>query len=275
MIKLTSVPQLEAQALAVRREIIRMLGEAGSGHPGGSLSAADIVTALYFNVMNHDPKNPKWADRDRFVLSKGHGAPVLYSALALAGYFSKEKLLTLRKLGSPLQGHPDMRRLPGLEASTGSLGQGLSIAIGIALNQRLEKKDYYTYVLLSDGETNEGQTWEAIASTAHYRLDHLIAILDYNKFQLDDATKKILDLEPMADKWKSFNWHVREINGHNMKEILEAFQWAKNRTGRPAVIIAHTIKGKGVSFMENNNEFHGVAPSKEETQKALLELGEK
>ncbi len=275
-IKLTTLSQLQTKALEIRREIIRMLGEAGSGHPGGSLSATDIVTALYFNVMNHDSKNPKWADRDRFVLSKGHAAPVLYAALALSGYFPKEKLLTLRKFGSPLQGHPDMRRLPGLEASTGSLGQGLSIAIGMALNQRLEKKNYYTYALLSDGETNEGQTWEAIASAAHYRLDHLIALLDYNKFQLDDATKKILDLEPMAEKWASFNWHVREIDGHNMEEILEAFRWAKHDVkDRPAVIIAHTIKGKGVSFMENNNEFHGVAPTREETAKALLELGEK
>ncbi len=274
-IKLNTIPELKAKALEIRREIIRMLGEAGSGHPGGSLSATDIMTALYFNVMNHDPKNPKWPDRDRFVLSKGHASPVLYSALALSGYFPKEELLTFRKLGSPLQGHPDMRRLPGLEASTGSLGQGLSIGLGIALNQRIEKKNYYTYVMLSDGETNEGQTWEAIASVGHFRLDHLIVILDYNKFQLDDSVKKILDLEPMADKWRSFNWEVREIDGHNMEEILSAFAWAKKVRGKPSVIIAHTIKGKGVSFMENNNEFHGVAPTKEETAKALAELGEK
>lgn len=273
-IKLTTLAELEKKALEVRREIIRMLAAAGSGHPGGSLSAADIVTALYFNVMNHDPKNPKWPERDRFVLSKGHGAPALYAALALAGYFPKEDLITLRKLGSPLQGHPDMRRLPGLEASTGSLGQGLSIATGIALNQRLEGRPYYTYALLSDGETNEGQTWEAAASAGHFGLDHLVAILDYNKFQLDDATKKILNLEPMAEKWKSFNWAVREIDGHNMSEILAAFDWAKKEVrGKPAMIVAHTIKGKGVSFMENNNEYHGVAPTKEETLRALEELG--
>ncbi len=274
-IKIQSAEALCAKALEIRREIIRMLGEAGSGHPGGSLSAADILAALYFNVMNYDPQNPKWADRDRFILSKGHGAPALYAALALAGYFPKEMLLTLRKLGSPLQGHPDMRRLPGLEASTGSLGQGLSIGVGSALNGRLTKKNYYTYVLLSDGETNEGQTWEAVASAAHFKLDHLIAILDCNKFQLDDSTKKILNLEPMADKWRAFNWAVREIDGHNMKEILDAFAWAKNVKGQPGIIIAHTVKGKGVSFMENNNEFHGVAPTRPETVSALAELGEK
>lgn len=274
-IKIQSAEALCAKAMELRREIIRMLGEAGSGHPGGSLSAADILTALYFQVMNYDPQNPKWADRDRFILSKGHGAPALYAALALAGYFPKKMLLTLRKLESPLQGHPDMRRLPGLEASTGSLGQGLSIGVGSALNGRLTKKNYYTYVLLSDGETNEGQTWEAVASAAHFKLDHLIAILDYNKFQLDDSTKKILDLEPMADKWRAFNWAVREIDGHNMREILDALAWAKSVKNQPSIIIAHTVKGKGVSFMENNNEFHGVAPTREETVKALAELGEK
>lgn len=273
--KIQSIDGLCAKALEIRREIIRMLGEAGSGHPGGSLSATDLLTALYFNVMNYDPKNPKWADRDRFILSKGHGAPALYAALALAGFFSKDMLLTLRKLGSPLQGHPDMRRLPGLEACTGSLGQGLSIGVGSALNGRLTKKDYDTYVLLSDGEINEGQTWEAVASAAHFKLNHLIAILDYNKFQLDDSTKKILDFEPMADKWRAFNWAVREIDGHNMKEIVDAFAWAKSVKNQPSIIIAHTVKGKGVSFMENNNEFHGVAPTREETVKALAELGEK
>ena len=203
--KIQSVEALCAKALEMRREIIRMLGEAGSGHPGGSLSCTDILAALYFNAMNYDPKNPKWEDRDRFILSKGHGAPALYAVLALAGFFPKEMLITLRKLESPLQGHPDMRRLPGLEASTGSLGQGLSIGVGSALNQRLMKKSYRTYVLLSDGEINEGQNWEAIASAAHFKLDSLTAILDYNKFQLDDSTKNILDFEPMADKWRAFN----------------------------------------------------------------------
>jgi transketolase len=275
MKNLASVQELEDKAREIRREIIRMLGVSGSGHPGGSLSSADIVTALYFNVMNHDPSNSKWEDRDRFILSKGHACPVLYVALALCGYFQKEQLLTFRKLGSPLQGHPDMRRLPGVEASTGSLGQGLSIAIGMALNAKLEGKSYYAYTLISDGETNEGQTWEAVASAAHYQLNHLIVVLDYNKFQLDNHVKKILNLEPMADKWRSFNWAVREIDGHNMKEILEAFQWAKKQSGQPSIIIAHTIKGKGVSFMENNNEFHGAAPTPEEAERALQELGGK
>jgi len=275
MQKLVNIPDLCAKAREMRCEIIRMLGEAGSGHPGGSLSCADLLTALYFNALKHDPKNPKWPDRDRLVLSKGHGAPALYAALALCGYFPKEQLLTLRQLGSPLQGHPDMRKLPGLEASTGSLGQGLSIGIGIALAQILDKKDYRTYVVLSDGECNEGQIWEAAASAAHFKLNHLIAILDYNKYQLDGAVKDILDMEPMAKKWESFGWNVCEIDGHNMVEILEALEWAEKQGGAPSMIIAHTIKGKGVSFMENNNNFHGVAPTQEETVKALQELGGK
>ncbi|HNV86624.1 MAG TPA: transketolase [Candidatus Omnitrophota bacterium] len=275
MQKLVNIPDLCAKALEMRREIIRMLGEAGSGHPGGSLSCADLLTALYFNVMRHDPENPKWSDRDRLVLSKGHGAPALYAALALCGYFPKKELVTLRQLGSPLQGHPDMRKLPGLEASTGSLGQGLSIGIGIALAQILDKKDYRTYVMISDGECNEGQIWEAAASAAHFKLNHLIGILDYNKYQLDGAVQDILNMEPMAQKWESFGWNVCEIDGHNMVEILEALEWAGKQAGGPSMIIAHTVKGKGVSFMENNNDFHGVAPTKEETARALRELGEK
>ena len=249
-----------------------MLAEAGSGHPGGSLSATDILTVLYFKMMRHEPKKPKWPDRDRVVLSKGHGAPALYAALAHAGYFQKEQLLTLRKLGSPLQGHPDRRRLHGLEASTGSLGQGLSIGIGIALARRLDKKDYWTYVILSDGETNEGQTWEAASFASHNKVDHLIAILDYNKFQLDGAVKEILNMEPMLDKWKAFGWEVFEIDGHDMEAILDAIQKAKRVQAKPAIIVAHTVKGKGVSFMENNNHFHGVAPTKEEAERALKEL---
>lgn len=275
MQKIADIAGLNKLALELRRDVIRMLGEAGSGHPGGSLSLAELLTALYFNVMNHDPKHPKWADRDRLILSKGHGAPALYAALAHAGYFPKDDLITLRRLGSPLQGHPDMRRLAGLEASTGSLGQGLSIGIGIALAQLLDKKNYHTYVIISDGESNEGQIWEAAMSAAHFKLEHLVAVLDYNKYQLDGASKDILDMEPMAKKWESFGWHVREIDGHNMGEVLEAFRWAKGQKGGPSIIIAHTIKGKGVSFMENNNNFHGVAPTPEQTVKALAELGEK
>lgn len=268
------VEELKKKAQEIRREIIRMLAEAGSGHPGGSLSATDILACLFFNVMNHDPKNPKWADRDRFVISKGHGVPAVYATLALAGYFPKEELLTLRKIGSRLQGHPDVRKLPFLEASTGSLGQGLSAGIGMALARRIDKKDYYVYVLLSDGETNEGQTWEAAASASHHGPGHLIAVLDYNKFQLDGAVSEILDMEPMHKKWESFDWAVREIDGHNIPEILEAIAWAKTVQDRPVILIAHTVKGKGVSFMENNNEFHGIAPSKEEAVRALKELGE-
>lgn len=263
---------LPVKAKEMRRDIIRMLAEAGSGHPGGSLSAIDLLTVLYFHLMNHDPANPRWVDRDRLILSKGHGAPALYVALAHAGYFPKELLTTLRKLDSPLQGHPDMRRLPGLEASTGSLGQGLSIAIGCALARRLDNRSYYTYVILSDGETNEGQTWEAASAAAHHKVDHLIAILDYNKFQLDDAVHKICDMEPMLAKWQSFNWHVQEIDGHDFKEIARAIREAQEVKAKPSIIVAHTIKGKGVSFMENNNHFHGVAPTKEEAERALQEL---
>ena len=261
-------------ALLIRRDIIKMLGIAGSGHPGGSLSATDILTVLYFGAMKHDPKNPHWPDRDRLIFSKGHGCPALYSALAHAGYFDPALLLTLRKLGSPLQGHPDRRRLPGIEASTGSLGQGLSIAIGCALAARLDKKNYTTYAVISDGELNEGQIWEAAAFASFRKLDNLVAILDYNKFQLSGATKDILDMEPVAEKWKAFGWRTKEIDGHSLAEIRDAIAWAKSAKGSPSMIIAHTVKGKGVSFMEGNNHFHGVANTKEETAKALRELGE-
>lgn len=264
--------ELPLKAKEIRRDIIKMLTEAGSGHPGGSLSCTDILTALYFHIMNHDPEKPKWADRDRMILSKGHAAPALYAALAHAGYFSREMLVTLRRMESPLQGHPDLRRLPGIEASTGSLGQGLSVGIGTALARRLDKKSYYTYVVMSDGETNEGQVWEAASAAAHHRVDHLIAILDYNKFQLDGSVQKICDMEPMVGKWQNFNWHVQEIDGHNLRQIVAAIKEAQEVRGKPCMIAAHTIKGKGVSFMENNNHFHGVAPTREEAEKALAEL---
>ena len=269
---LFSVAELKKQANETRKDIIRMTAAAGSGHPGGSLSAADIVTALYFRILKHDPKNPNWADRDRFILSKGHASPVLYSALAHSGYFSPDQLITFRKLTSPLQGHPDRRRIPGLEASTGSLGQGLSIGIGIALARRLQSRDFWTYVMMSDGEMDEGQTWEGAAFAAHHKIDHLILIIDYNKFQLSDSTEKILNMEPLADKWKSFNWHVEELDGHNMDEVVRHLESAKKISGKPITLIAHTIKGKGVSFMENNNHFHGVAPTAEEAKRALEEL---
>lgn len=267
-----SIDELQQKAREIRYDIINMLGLAGSGHPGGSLSVADILTILYFHVMKYDPKNPQWADRDRLILSKGHAAPALYAALAHAGYFKRELLWTLRQLGSPLQGHPDMRKLPGVEASTGSLGQGLSIGIGIALSGRIDKKNFRTYVVMSDGEMNEGQTWEAAAFASHNKVDNLIMILDYNKFQLDGAVKDILWMEPLAEKWRAFGWDVQEIDGHDVKEIQAALQKAKTVTGKPTAIVADTIKGKGVSFMENNNHYHGVAPTPEETERALKEL---
>ncbi len=272
--KKIDLERLSKIALTIRRHVIKMLGLAASGHPGGSLSSTDILTALYFQYLKHDPKNPKWADRDRMIFSKGHGCPALYAALAEAGYFDPKDLLSLRKLGSPLQGHPDMRRLPGIEASTGSLGQGLSIGIGCALAARFDKKDFLTWVIMSDGELNEGQTWEAAAFASFHKLKNLVLIVDYNKYQLGGTTKEILDMEPILEKWKSFGWETREIDGHSLAEICDALEWAKSATSAPRMILAHTIKGKGVSFMENNNNFHGVANTKDETGKALKELGE-
>src|SRR3989338_7800149 len=256
----------------MRKDIIRMLAEAASGHPGGSLSVTDILAALYFKTARHDPNNPNWPDRDRIILSKGHAAPALYSALARSGYFPVDQLMTLRKLNSPLQGHPDRRRFGGIKISTGSLGQGLSVGIGMALARRLDQKNYWTYVITSDGEMNEGQTWEAASFASFHKMDHLIAIMDYNKFQLDGAVKEVLDMEPMVDKWKSFGWYTFEIDGHNMEGIVKTIELAKTIKNAPVMIIAHTIKGKGVSFMEGNNHFHGVAPTKEEAERALKEL---
>ena len=267
-----SVPELEQKAKLLRRYVINMIATAGSGHPGGSLSAADIVTALYFKVMHHDPKNPQWPDRDRFVLSKGHAAPILYATLAECGYFPVEELSTLRKLGSRLQGHTDRTLTPGVEMSAGSLGQGLSYGIGIALAGRLDKKSYRTFVLLGDGECDEGQVWEAAMFAPHHRVDNITAIVDHNDLQLDGRTCDIMGLEPLGDKWRAFNWHVLEINGHDMKAIVQALNKAVDTRGKPTVIIAHTIKGKGVSFMEGNVDFHGKAPSPQETEQALKEL---
>lgn len=271
-VKKFSLEELQVRAKQVRRDIVEMTGLAESGHPGGSLSAVEILTTLYFAVMNYDPQNPKLADRDRLILSKGHASPLLYSVLAEAGFFDRALLPTFRKLGSPLQGHPDRRRLAGVEASTGSLGQGLSIGVGHALARKLDKKDYFTYVVMSDGEMDEGQTWEAAAMAAHHKTDHLILILDANKFQLDDSTKMICDMEPLEDKWRSFRWNVQRIDGHDFKQVYDAILKAQQVKNQPAIIIADTVKGKGVSFMENNNHFHGVAPTKDEVVKALKEL---
>ncbi|MDD4899011.1 MAG: transketolase [Candidatus Omnitrophica bacterium] len=265
------IKELETQAKEIRKLIVQMIAQAGSGHPGGSLSATDLITALYFAVLKHDPKNPSWPDRDRFHLSKGHCCPLLYSILAARGYFSKDKLMTLRKLGSVLQGHPD-RRTPGIEAASGSLGQGLSVALGMSLAGKVDKKDYRVYVLMGDGETQEGNVWEAAMAASHFKADNLCAILDYNGFQIDGNICNVMELEPIKLKWQSFGWEVIEINGHDMGEILAAYEKAKNTIGKPSIIIAHTIKGKGVSFMEGVCDFHGRAPTKEETEKALKEL---
>ncbi len=259
-------------AKQLRRHVITMIATAGSGHPGGSLSAADIVTALYFKIMRHDPNNPHWLDRDRFVLSKGHAAPVLYAALAECGYFPLEELSTFRKLDSRLQGHTDKTLTPGVEMSAGSLGQGLSFGIGIALAGKLNAHDYQTYVLLGDGECDEGQIWEAAMAAAHFKIGNLTAIVDHNEIQLDGWNRDIMNLEPLADKWRAFNWYVIDINGHDISQILQAARKAKKIRQKPTVIIAHTIKGKGVSFMENNVGFHGKAPTPEQAETALKEL---
>jgi transketolase len=267
-----STPELTEMAKKLRRHVITMTAIAGSGHPGGSLSAADIITALYFKVLRNNPKNPQWSDRDRFILSKGHAAPILYAALAETGYFPVAELATLRKLDSRLQGHADRKFTPGVEMSAGSLGMGLSFAIGVALAARLDSKTYRTYVLLSDGECEEGETWEAALSAAHFKLDNLTAIVDYNGMQLSGWTRDIMNLEPFTRKWQAFGWHTINIDGHNFDQILSAYQRAEKIKGKPTVIVAHTIKGKGVSFMENNVAFHGKAPTWEEAERALKEL---
>lgn len=274
MLKKEELLELSLKANAVRKHIIEMVYNAGSGHPGGSLSATDILVALYFHIMRYDPENPKWEDRDRFVLSKGHAAPALYAVLAEKGVFPVEELLTLRKIGSRLQGHPDMRKLPGIEASTGSLGQGLSIACGMALAARLDRKLYNVYAMVGDGEIEEGQIWEAAMFAAHNKLDNLIVFLDRNGLQIDGRTEEVMSINPVVDKWRAFGWEVREINGHDFKEIIDAVEWAKEIKGKPAMIIAHTIKGKGVSYMEGSVHFHGKPPNDEEYRIAIKELEE-
>jgi len=266
--------ELKSKANKIRKDIVRMITEAKSGHPGGSLSAVDVVTALYFKVMRHKPENPKWEDRDRFILSKGHAAPLLYAVLAESGYFEVKELLTLRKLSSRLQGHPDMKRLPGIEISTGSLGHGLSVGNGMAIAGKLNKKGYRVYVLLGDGECQEGQVWEAAMTASHYKLDNVTAILDYNGLQIDGPVKDVMNINPISNKWRAFGWYVIEINGHDFKEIFDSFERVKKLKGKPGIIIAHTTKGKGVSFMENVVDFHGKAPTKEQTVQALKELEE-
>ena len=271
-IEFKSDEELTIVAKRLRRRIVAMIGKAGSGHPGGSLSAVEIVTALFWRVMRHRPKDPQWPDRDRFILSKGHAAPVLYAALAECGYFPVEALDTLRKLDSILQGHADRTHTPGVEMSSGSLGQGLSFALGTALAGRLDRKDYRVYALLSDGECEEGQIWEAAMAAGHYKPDNLTAIVDNNGIQLSGFNKDIMNVEPLVDKFKAFGWNTLEIDGHDINQVLDALDKAGTHKGQPTVIIAHTVKGKGVSFMENNVDFHGKAPNAEQLETALKEL---
>jgi transketolase len=264
---------LKSKAKEVRKLIIEMLAKAGSGHPGGSLSSTDIITCLFFEVMRHNPKDPKWPQRDRFHLSKGHCCPALYAALALSGYFPTQTLSTLRRLNSILQGHPD-RRVPGVELASGSLGQGLSVALGMALAGKIDKKDYRVYCLMGDGEIQEGNIWEAAMASAHFKADNLCGIVDYNHFQIDGRTEEVMNLEPLADKWQAFGWQVIECNGHNFKELLAAFGEAKTVKHKPTLVIAQTVKGKGVSFMEHVVDFHGRSPTEKEREIALKELNE-
>jgi transketolase len=267
-----NLDELQCLCKKVRRHIVQMTGAAKSGHPGGSLSAVEIVVTLFYDVMRHDPTKPDWPDRDRFILSKGHACPVLYAVMAERGYTPVDQLVTLRKLGSIYQGHPDKRFIPALEVSTGSLGQGLSVGLGMAVAARLDGRSSRVYVLLGDGEVQEGQIWEAAMFGAFHKVDNIVAIVDYNKIQLDGLVKDIMEIEPLADKWRSFGWHALEVDGHSIPALQAAFAEAAANRGRPTVIIAHTVKGKGVSFMENNPKFHGIAPTQVEVEQALKEL---
>lgn len=268
-----SQEELKKQALQSRKLILEMLTKAGSGHPGGSLSATDILTTLYFHEMDVDPKNPTWSDRDRFILSKGHGVPALYATLAYRGFYKPEDTMTLREIGSKFQGHPDRVRMPEVEASTGSLGQGLSVAIGMALAARTDGKKYRTYCLIGDGETQEGQIWEAALCAGNYKLSNLCVFLDANQFQIDGAVKDVMDLEPIGDKFRAFKWNVIEIDGHNIGAIIDSLMSARKETEKPTLILARTIKGKGVKFMEGDNQWHGKSPTQEQLKQALQELG--
>jgi transketolase len=266
--------ELQKMAKKLRIAIVKTLHKSQSGHTGGSLSAIDLITTLYFHKMRHKPADPAWDGRDRFVLSKGHAAPSLYVALAEAGYFPAEDLMMLRRLGSHLQGHPDSKSTPGVEVPTGSLGQGLSMAAGMALGLRVDGKKNRVYALLGDGELQEGQVWEAAMSGAHYRLDNLCAMVDANALQIDGEVAKVMNVAPIADKFRAFGWHVLEIDGHDIAAIIDALDTAETVKGQPTVIVAKTVKGKGVSFFENKASYHGVPPSDEELPRALECLGE-
>jgi transketolase len=267
-----SVGDLRATALALRQTILKMIAKAGSGHPGGSLSMVELLVGLYWHALRHDPKKPDWPGRDIFLLSKGHGCPALYAVLAYQGYFPKDELMTLRQFPTRLQGHPERGALPGIEMSSGSLGQGLSIANGMALADRLDGRKRRIYCLMGDGEIQEGQVWEAAMTAPHHRLECVCAIVDANQLQQNGPVKQIQDIEPLADKWRAFGWHTIEINGHDMEAVLKAYDQAASVTGKPQAIVARTIKGKGVPFMELNHAWHGVAPNPEELQKALDQL---
>jgi len=267
------IKELEKISKQIRKDILLMLVEAGSGHPGGSLSAADLMVGLYFSKLRHDPKKPDWPQRDRVIFSKGHVCPLLYACLARSGYFPVEELMTLRKLGSRLQGHPAKDKgLPGIEVSTGSLGQGLSVGVGMALGLKMEKSDSRVYVLMGDGECEEGSIWEAAMSAGHYKLDNLCGVVDYNGLQIDGPVEDVMGIGPLAKKWEAFRWHAIKANGHSMKDILRAYDEASQTKDKPSVIIAKTIKGKGVSFMENEAGWHGKAPTKEQVELALKEF---
>jgi len=266
------VKELKKIAHQIRRMVVEMVFKAQSGHLGGSLSVAEIVSVLYFSELKLDPNNPCWPDRDRLVPSKGHCAPAIYSALALKGFIGSDCLKTLRQVDCILQGHPCMNSTPGIDMSTGSLGHGLSIGIGMALGGRIKRNNFLVYVLLGDGELNEGEIWEAAMTAAKHSLSNLIAIVDRNRVQLDGPTEKIMPLEPLIEKWKAFNWNTTTINGHNVEEILSSINWAKSNHEGPSIIIANTVKGKGVSFMENTHEWHGRPPTREEYELAIKEL---
>lgn len=268
-----SYEELSLIAKTIRKDIVKMLTESKSGHPGGSLSAVEIMTTLYFNEMNIDPQNANCADRDRFVLSKGHAAPVLYAALAERGFFGKEELWSLRKIGAILQGHPNMNYIPGVDMSTGSLGQGISAAVGMALAGKLDDKSYRVYTLLGDGELGEGQVWEAAMCASHYKLNNLTAFVDFNGLQIDGDITKVMNSLPIDEKFAAFGWNVEIIDGHNYEEIHNALDKARSIEDKPTVIICKTVKGKGVSFMENQAGWHGAAPSQEQCEQAIAEIG--
>lgn len=270
--KITDIEELKKVAKKVRLHILHMLTQAGSGHTGGSLSAVDVAVAIYFSKMNFDPKDPFWKERDRFILSKGHAAPLLYAIMAEAGYFPLEVLNNLRRSESPLQGHPCCKSLPGIEVSTGSLGQGLSVANGMALGLRLDNSPARVYCIMGDGEIQEGQIWEAAMTAAHYRIDNLCAVVDSNELQIDGPVEEVMGIQPVNDKWTAFGWHAIDVDGHDMKEIMRALDEAERTKGKPTVIIAKTTKGKGVSFFEDKVEYHGVAPSRDEFEKAVKEI---